>query len=289
LQVNIYLTMAQNSNNGSDSPKSISKVVGQHADRVMDGLFSEIEELLSGDLQEQQPAKFQRATPAPQQLESAQPAMSPHAAEQQVAGNRPPVAAGAALPPGGQSTAQPAPARRRGLKGWVVGGGSALLVGGGLWWLQSQGKIDLTALGRGESPIAFSNNADVKFSEYLRGSLTKIDSNNPNLASTGTPAAQGVSSSTAPSSSQGAIAIPNPPTAATGTASAAIDATLVKIVPGNPPMVEFSIGGQVQQFKGGDQIANSGWILTNVINTVDNEVILKRNGESRSLKLNDKL
>lgn len=280
--------MTQNSNNGSDSPKSISKVVGQHADRVMDGLFSEIEDLLSGDLPEQQPPQLKAATKAPQNLEPNRPPVPQHLTEQTVPGaalregkaeheafqpgNRPLVSPVSALPP-----APPAPKPWK--TWWAVGGGLSLLCGGGLWWLQSQGKIDLTALGRGESPIALSNNADVKFSEYLRNSITKIDSSNPAASSGGTQ-----------------VAIPNPPAAPTGAAPVAagspvptIDATLVKIVPGTPPIVEFQIGGQVQQFKGGDQIANSGWVLTNVINTVDNEVILKRNGESRSLKLNDKL
>jgi hypothetical protein len=274
--------MTQNSNNGSDSPKSISKVVGQHADRVMDGLFSEIEELLSGDLQEQQPPQLNAATKAPHNLEpNRQPV--PQGLSQPAAPARGPNASpGAALPPAQPATppvASQAPATRRWPKWLAVGGGLAVCLGGGLWWLQSQGKIDLTALGRGESPIVLSNSGDVKFSEYLRNSLTKIDSNNPVASTGGTQ-----------------VSIPNPPTAATGAApvatgspAPAIEATLVKIVPGNPPIVEFMIGGQVQQFKGGDQVANSGWIVTNVINTVDNEVILKRNGESRSLKLNDKL
>jgi hypothetical protein len=264
--------MTQNSNNGSDSPKSISKVVGQHADRVMDGLFSEIEDLLSGDLQEQQPPKLNAATKASHNLEPNRQPVSPAQPAQSAPANRSPVTA---LPPG-QSVAPPA--ARRWPKWLAIGGGISLCCGGGLWLLQSQGKIDLTALGRGESPIVLSKNADVKFSEYLRNSLTKIDSNSPVASAGGTQ-----------------VSIPNPPTA-TGAAPVAtvspapvIDATLVKIVPGSPPTVEFIIGGQVQQFKGGDQIANSGWIVTNVINTVDNEVILKRNGESRSLKLNDKL
>lgn len=278
--------MTQNSNNGSDSPKSISKVVGQHADRVMDGLFSEIEDLLSGDLQEQQPPKLNAATKAPHNLESNRQPVPQGLPEQAAPAQRPIreypsggiTSPGAALPPA-QPAAPQAPATRRWPKWLAVGGGLAVCLGGGLWWLQSQGKIDLTALGRGESPIVLSNNSDVKFSEYLRNSLTKIDSNN-SVASTGGTQ----------------VSIPNPPSATTGAAPAAIgspapaiDATLVKIVPGNPPIVEFMIGGQVQQFKGGDQVANSGWIVTNVINTVDNEVILKRNGESRSLKLNDKL
>jgi hypothetical protein len=272
--------MTQNSNNGSDSPKSISKVVGQHADRVMDGLFSEIEELLSGDLQEQQPPQLNAATKAPHNLESTRQPVAQELPAQPAPAKRQTASPGAALPPAEPATPPVAPQEtRRWPKRLAVGGGLAACLGGGLWWLQSQGKIDLTALGRGESPIVLSNNADVKFSEYLRNSLTKIDGNNSVAGTGGTQ-----------------VSIPNPPTASTGAAPAAtgspapaIEATLVKIMPGNPPIVEFMIGGKVQQFKGGDQVANSGWIVTNVINTVDNEVILKRNGESRSLKLNDKL
>jgi hypothetical protein len=268
--------MPQNSNDGSDKPPSIAKVVGKHADQVMDGLFSEIEELLSGDLQEkQQPA---RLTANAQQQPPAHNNIPPGNS----AGRKTRSADGSESVPPPQTQTPPntplleptPPAQRRWPKRLAIGGTLLLVTGGLLGWLQSQGKINLAALAKGESPVLLSNSADVQFSDYLRRSVTKIDSNT--AASGGTQ-----------------IAIPNPPTATTNTpsslAAATINATLTKIVPGNPPVVEFTIDGRTQQFKGGDQVANSGWIVTNVINTVDNEVILKRNGESRSLKINDKL
>jgi hypothetical protein len=44
--------MSPDSINSTENPKSISNVVGNHADRVMDELFADIEDLLSGDVRE---------------------------------------------------------------------------------------------------------------------------------------------------------------------------------------------------------------------------------------------
>jgi hypothetical protein len=261
--------MPQNSNDGSDRPKSITNVVGKHADHVMDGLFSEIEELLNADLQENpEPDRSDRTFSVANTL--SEPEFSPDLLREKIHRS---VASNTSSAPRALPEATP-PARKRWPKLLAIGSTLLLLTSGVLWWLHSQGKINLAALAKGESPVLLSNTADVQFSNYLRGSLSKIDSKT--ATSSGT---------------QGAI--PNPPTATTispsSPAAANLNATLTKIVPGNPPVVEFTIEGKIQQFKGGDQIGNSGWLVTNAINTVDNEVILKRNGESRSLKVNDKL
>jgi hypothetical protein len=259
--------MPQNSNDGSDRPKSITNVVGKHADQVMDGLFSEIEELLNADLQEKpEPARSNRNFPIANTL--SEPEFTPDRLRENthrsIARNTSPE------PPALPEPTPPAP--RRWPKLLAIGSTLLLVTSGVLWWLHSQGKINLAALAKGESPILLSNSADVQFSNYLRGSISKIESKT--AATNGTPSA-------------------NPPTTTTvspsSPAATNLNATLTKIVPGNPPVVEFAIEGKIQQFKGGDQVGQSGWIITNVINTVDNEVILKRNGESRSLKVNDKL
>jgi hypothetical protein len=254
--------MPQNSNDGSDRPKSITHVVGKHADQVMDGLFSEIEELLNADLQEKpEPARSDRAIAST----LSEPDFSPDRLRGNIHRS---IASNTSSEPPALPEPTP-PARRRWPKLLAIGSTLLLVTSGVLWWLHSQGKINLAALAKGESPVLLSNSADVQFSNYLRGSISKIDSKT--AASNGTQSA-------------------NPPTATTvspsSPAATNLNATLTKIVPGYPPVVEFAIEGKTQQFKGGDQVGKSGWLITNVINT---EVILKRNGESRSLKVNDKL
>jgi hypothetical protein len=122
-------------------------------------------------------------------------------------------------------------------------------------------------------------NGDVQFSDYLQRAIGKVDSK-------ATPTGQ--------------IAIPNPPSqaaalptapaaaspAAASLAAVAGTTSLAKVIQGTPLMAEFSINGKLQQLKGGEKIGNTGWSLTTVINSVDNEVIIKRdNGEIRSLKV----
>jgi hypothetical protein len=60
--------------------------------------------------------------------------------------------------------------------------------------------------------------------------------------------------------------------------------SITKIIVGNPPAVELAIDGATQQVKAGEQIGNSGWILTR-IDTAGNEVVIQRNGELRNLKV----
>ncbi len=255
--------MSSNSVDSTDSPKSISKVVSNHADRVMDELFADIEGLLSGDTQERQTAlpasktATQSAKPTP-----TYPQLPP---DIRVHGEDPtPAPTDVTLPPTPQKNI------------WrpvIFGLGLlSIAVGGGLWVLARQGKLILPNV---QMPsLNSAANGDVQFSDYLRRAVGKVDSK-------ATPTGQ--------------IAIPNPPSqaAALPTAPAAASPTavvgttsLAKVIQGSPLMAEFSIDGKLQQLKGGEKIGNTGWSLTTVINPVDNEVIIKRdNGEIRSLKV----
>ncbi len=250
--------MSSNSVDSTDSPKSISKVVSNHADRVMDELFADIEGLLSGDTPERQTAlpaskmATQSAKPTP-----TYPQLPP---DIRVHGEDPtPAPTDVTLPPTPQKNI------------WrpvIFGLGLlSIAVGGGLWVLARQGKLTLPNV---QMPTLNSAaNGDVQFSDYLQRAVGKVDSK---------------------AAPNGQVAIPNPPSQTAALPSAPIAAagttSLAKVIQGSPLMAEFSIGGKLQQLKGGEKIGNTGWSLTTVINPVDNEVIIKRdNGEIRSLKV----
>jgi hypothetical protein len=249
--------MSPNSVDSTDSPKSISKVVSNHADRVMDELFADIEGLLSGDDQERQAALPASKTATHGKVKTTQtyPQLPP---DIRVHGEDP-------TPAPTDVTLQPTPQKNT----WrtvIFGLGLvSIAVGGGLWFLARQGKLTLPNM-----PLLNSAaNGDVQFADYLRRGIGKVDGK-------ATPGGQ--------------VSIPNPPaqTTALPTAPAAAAGTtsLARVIQGSPLMAEFSIEGKLQQLKGGDKIGNTGWALTTVINPVDNEVIIKRdNGEIRSLKV----
>jgi hypothetical protein len=251
------------SSNSTDTPKSISNVVSNHADRVMDELFADIEGLLSGETSERHSALNSNKTTAqnsPQQ--PANPTYPQLPPDLRVSGEAPETA----IP---ETTVLAAPKKHTWRNVLIGLGVVAIATGGGVWWLVRQGKINLA---RVQLPsLNSAPNGDVQFSDYLRRAMGKVESK-------ATPGNQ--------------VSIPNPPAqealppTAQQQPAGAFAVSLARIIPGSPPMVEFSIGGKLQQFRGGDKIGASGWTLTTVINTVDNEVIVKRdNGEMRSLKL----
>ncbi len=242
--------MPSNSVDPTDSPKSISKVVSNHADRVMDELFADIEGLLSGDTQERPPA-LSAAKTATQSARTipTYPQLPP---DIRVHGEDPtPAPADVTLPPTPQKNTWRTVIFGLGLV--------SIAVGGGLWFLARQGRLVLPGL----PALNSAANGDVQFSDYLRRAVSKVDAK-------ATPSSQ--------------VSIPNPPSQAA--APTVAGASLTKVIQGSPLMAEFSIEGKLQQLKGGDKIGNTGWALTTVINPVDNEVIIKRdNGEIRSLKV----
>jgi hypothetical protein len=248
--------MSSNPVDSTDSPKSISKVVSNHADRVMDELFSDIEGLLSGDTPERQTAlpASKMATQATAKPNSTYPQLPP---DIRVHGEDPtPAPTDVTLPPTPQKNTWRTVIFGLGLV--------SIAVGGGLWFLARQGKLTLPNM----PSLNSAANGDVQFSDYLQRAVGKVDSK-------ATPGGQ-VSIPNPPSQ---AAALPNVPNAA-GTTS------LARVIAGSPTMAEFSIEGKLQQLKAGDKIGNTGWALTTVINPVDNEVIIKRdNGEIRSLKV----
>jgi hypothetical protein len=240
--------MSSNSVDSTDSPKSISKVVSNHADRVMDELFADIEGLLSGDTPER-PAALPASKTA-QNTAKSNPTYPQLPPDIRVHGEDPtPAPTDVTLPPTPQKNT---------LRTVIFGLGMvSIAIAGGLLFLARQGKINIPA-----PSFNSAANGDVQFSDYLRRAIGKVDGK-------AAPAGQ--------------ISIPNPPSVTTAPTAAV---GLTKVIQGSPLMAEFSIDGKLQQLKGGDKIGNTGWSLTAVINPVDNEVIIKRdNGEIRSLKV----
>jgi hypothetical protein len=247
--------MSPNSIDSAESPKSISTVVGNHADRVMDELFADIEELLSGEVKDRS-----KALPAGEATAQrvAQPATNPTYPQLPPTTRVPDEA-----PPAEELTTTIREPKRGGWKKVLAGLGLlAIAAGGGVWWLAKEGKIILPKMPNLNS----ANNGDVQFSDYVRRATGKIESKGST------------------------VAIPNPPTTQSGAAAAPASlnpVTMTGVTPGNPPVVGFTIDGKPQALRGGDKIGNSGWSLTTVINPTDGEVIIKRdsNGEMRSIKV----
>ncbi len=282
--------MSQNSADSStgNNSKNIPKVVSDHADRLMDGLFADIEELLSGDLSKHhksQPAAIAAAPPTrPVKSPDLQPVAPGSIAEYP----QPPVTAASAI------ASSPSPAKGTWKKILIGLGLTAAVAGGGIWWLAKEHRLNFNWLTRPEVGSDASK-SDIQFADYLRRALGKIDGN-----STPSPAAANQ------------VTIPNPPTAPVATAPAigleppivpaavitpsavatvpavSADSSFNKVLTGNPPRAEFIIEGKTQQLAAGDKIGKSGWVLTPVISALDNEVIIKRNGELRTLKAGQK-
>ncbi len=256
--------MSQNPPDSStdNNSKDIPKVVGDHADRLMDSLFADIEELLGGDSHSQQKSP-------PTAIKSGQqPAPSPHPELQPAASGSRPQYQQPALE---SNTAINNPPQRGNWPKILIGLSLAMIAASaGIWWLAKERKINLDALLPSDA-----SKADIQFADYLRRSVGKIDSSTTEQLP---PANQ--------------VTLPNPPSVATPSlgrrlaisAAPVAASSFTKVIKSRPPTVEFVIDGQVQRLNTGDKIGKSGWTLGTVAGAADNEIIIKRNGELRTLK-----
>ncbi len=257
--------MSQNPPDSStdNNSKDIPKVVGDHADRLMDSLFADIEELLGGDSHAQQKSpptaikSGQQPAPSPSpEFQPAAPGSRPHYQQPALESN----------------TAINNPPQRRNWQKILIGLSlAAIAAGAGIWWLAKERKINLDALLPSDA-----SKADIQFADYLRRSVGKIDS-----------------STTAQSPPANQVTMPNPPSVPVATPSLGtrlatpatpVASSFTKVIKSRPPTVEFVIDGQVQRLNTGDKIGKSGWTLGTVAGAADNEIIIKRNGELRTLK-----
>jgi hypothetical protein len=268
--------MSQNSANTSpgNNSKNIPKVVNDHADRLMDGLFADIEELLSGDLSKQSKSQPTAISTTPPN----RPIPNP---ELQLAGQntRPDYQSPAASPSDNVTSAKPP---NGAWKKILIGLGlTAAAVGGGVWWLAKENKINLAFLSNSSGD---ASKADVQFADYLRRAFGKIDP-----TKTASPASNQVTIPNPPGTAPVAPALQlEPPLVPASVPVIPASSSFVKVVNSTPPTAEFVIDGKTQQLTPGSKIGNSGWVITTVISALDNEVIIKRNGELRTLKAGQK-
>ena len=270
--------------------RDILAKVNAHADRSLDRVFADIDELLGDDLATnthslsvQQPQRPQYATdsaytdqysPRQPQLQAQAPARS--------------------YPP--QPIAEPTPAAgspKPNIPLWLkilLGiGVTSIAIGSTLVWLVNERKIELP---KDASWLPFQSQSqsaveDAKFARYMQKSLAKIDAN---------PQAAAVTTPTAPAPS---IAAPVPSaavTAPTTTGAIAVTATpvavttpigLIKTLPNNQqPGAVFEIDRRTVVVNVGQKIGTSNWSLVTVNK---GEVMVKRKGgEIRSIEVGQK-
>ncbi len=279
-----------NQNPASSQPldRDLLTKLNAHADRSLDRLFIDIDELLSGDLEaEQQSAQpnysalsatnYRTETESDRQYNQAYIPQSDRFSPQLTV----------ELDPPQPSKAKPKKAARRvpfWLKAVLGVGVGSIAVGSSLVWLVTERKITIPQ-NIDTSWLPFQSKPqvspeDAKFADYMRKSISKIESTN--LATTA------------------AIQLPNPaPTAAPfnpAIATAPIAATpatiekpvsLVKIIQNSKyPTAIFQIDKNNQIIKVGQKIGTSNWSLVNISKS---EVTIKRKGgEIRSIKIGQK-
>jgi cytoskeletal protein RodZ len=284
-----------------------------HADRSLDRLFIDIDELLSGDLeaepQSPQPNHFSAGEAPPTALSATNYRTETESDRQYhnqayiPQSDRFSPQLTAELDPPQPSKAKPKKAARR-IPFWLkavlgVGVGS-IAIGSSLVWLVTERKITIPQ-NIDTSWLPFQSKPqvspeDAKFADYMRKSISKIESTK--IATTaaitygGTTAneipttANPTISSAAPAPTPFNPAIANAPIAAT---PAAIEKpiSLVKTIQNSEhPSAIFQVDQKNQPIKLGQKIGTSNWSLVNISKS---EVTIKRKGgEIRSIKIGQK-
>ncbi len=297
------MTSQNPASQNSQLDRDILAKVNAHADRSLDRLFSDIDELLSGDLTTDPTSSAVVNRPSPELQQSGISSFNyhPNELQQQRFSAEDPHADFTSSRSSADSespqTATPKPQQKR-LPLWmkaVVGiGVTSLAVGGGLLWLVNERKIELPK-NLDTSWLPFQSKAqvspaDAKFAEYMQKSIAKIEA-----ARTQTPAAtQPINSVENPATTQAAPpSIVNP----AGTISAA-SSTEPVVAPQSPilllktfpssrqPIASFKIDGRDLTINAGQKIGTSQWSLLSV---TKGEVLLKKTGgEIRSIRIGQK-
>jgi hypothetical protein len=284
-----------NQNPASSKPldRDILTKLNAHADRSLDRLFIDIDELLSGDLEADQksaqqnqsalsPVNYRTETESDQQYNQAYIPQSDRFSPQYTAELDPP-----------QPSAKPKKAARR-IPFWLkavlgVGVGS-IAIGSGIVWLVTERKITIPQT-IDTSWLPFQSKPqvspeDAKFADYMRKSISKIESTNiaTTTAAIQLPPTANPAAATAPTPFNPAIA-----TASIAAKPAAIEkpTSLVKTIQNDKyPTAIFQIDQKNQIIKVGQKIGTTNWSLVNVSKT---EVTIKRKGvEIRSIKIGQK-
>jgi hypothetical protein len=282
---------SSNSQSSQLSQEILSKV-NAHADRSIDRLFADIDELLSGDLsndippasaqqQYRYPAESVRTPPRLMNTERQQPEYQQSLPPQ--SGFSPPQQPIEPQSPPQQS--KPKREKPQGMPLWMKAfmgiGVVSIGLSSLLLWLISEHKINLPK-NMDVSWLPFMSKSqistdDAKFAEYMRKSISKIESANTQTNSGTAPTT--AAASPAASSSPPASATVNPGVITTTADPANISkvpVSLIKTLPtGERPGAIFEINSQTQTVYVGDKIGTSDWSLLTV---AKGEVIVKKVG-----------
>jgi hypothetical protein len=271
---------------GVNQNRDILAKVNAHADRSMDRLFADIDELLGDDPTNDPHAATQQHSYANEQYPQLQQQVYPQQRS-----------LGAAADTPEQPVAKPKRAMPLWLKAFLGVGVTAVAAGGLLTWLVTERKVVLPQIDTSWLPFQSQqvSQQDAKFADYMRKSIAKIDANaqtatlatntaptpaNIIVAPAATPAAP---VATAPAAPTGTIVTATPVAPTPVKASIALVKTLPK---GNRPSAIFEIERQSKTVNVGQIIGKSNWSLVSVNK---GEVTIKRKGgEIRSVDVGQK-
>ncbi|WP_373538574.1 hypothetical protein [Chamaesiphon sp.] len=268
--------------------RDILAKVNAHADRSLDRVFADIDELLSDDLATnthtlsvQQPQRPQYTTTSvyPEQYSTRQPQQPQLQAQ---APSYPPQPAVEPTP----TAAKPKPNIPLWLKVLLGLSVTSIAIGSTLVWLVNERKIELPNTSwlpfQSQSPTAV---ADANFAQYMQKSLARIAANTQ-AASVTTP------TNPAPSiAAPAASTAPNPATTTVPVTATPVAVTtpigLVKTLPTNQqPGAVFEIDRRSVVVTVGQKIGNTNWSL---IAVNKGEVMVKRKGgEIRAIDVGQK-
>jgi hypothetical protein len=264
--------------------RDILAKVNAHADRSMDRLFADIDELLGDDL------THDPNSPATQQHSYANEQYPQ--LQQQYPQQR---SLGAAADAPAQPVAKPKRAMPLWLKALLGIGVTSIAAGGLLTWLVNERKVVLPQIDTSWLPFQSQrvSSEDAKFADYMRKSIAKIDANAQTapLATSNIPAP--ATSIVATPATTPAAPVATAPTKTIVTAAPVAPKSvkpaiaLVKTLPkGNRPSAIFEIDRQSKTVNVGQPIGKSNWSLVSV---AKGEVIIKRKGgEIRSVDVGQK-
>jgi hypothetical protein len=279
------------SQSNSQIERDIIAKVNAHADRSLDRLFADIDELLNGDGDGKDRAPNRDALTPP-------PATSEHrhqpTATESGSFALPQLSSSdlsAAAPPA-QPESAPAAKTKKSLPLWLkalIGVGAATIaVGGGLAWLVNERKVEIPQ-NIDTSWLPFQSKAapaDVKFADYLRKSIANIEANanKPTpIATTAAAPITAISPSTIDPYATGATILAP---AATNPAPVKQIALVKTIQTGKQSSAMFQVSGESKMVTIGQTIGTSDWSLLTV---AKNEVLVKRKGgELRSVYVGQK-
>jgi len=274
-----------------DRDRDILAKVNAHADRSMDRLFADIDELLGDDLtNDPNSAPTQHSPYATEQYPQLQQPIDPPQRS---------LSAGADTPSEQPTTtAKPKRTMPLWIKAFLGIGVTAVAAGGLLTWLVNERKITLPQIDTSWLPSQSQQVSpqDAKFADYMRKSLAKIEATTQATLATNnnTPTPAATMIAPAPTTATPAAPVATTPTSTIVTATTPVTPTavkpkiaLVKTLPkGSRPSAIFEIDRQSKTVNVGQIIGKSNWSLVSVTKS---EITIKRKGgEIRSVDVGQK-